>query len=221
MGPARPTKMSHVNGTTTVSPTEVLVARGISQYLVVTNLDTQNDVDISFNKGKNFYPISPGETFSVGALFHSIFVRANFSDSSSAVTDADLATAAALPAYTQAGAGAGATLTADAIGVLTVDGVATVLGDRLLVKDGAAGPNNGVYEVTTEGTAAVAFILTRATDHDTDAEVTSGDFVVIIGGTANSGITFQISTTDPITVDTTAITWTELNAAYSILMGSG
>ena len=121
----------------------------------------------------------------------------------------DLATDGALPAYTQAGAGAGATLTADAVGVLTVDGVATVLGDRILVKDGAAGSDDGIYTVTTEGAAAAAFVLTRAVDHDTDAEVTSDDWVNISGGTANGGLNFQISTVDPIVVDTTAVTWAE------------
>jgi hypothetical protein len=119
-------------------------------------------------------------------------------------------TDAALPAYTQAGAGAGATLTADAVGILTVDGVATVLNDRILVKDGAAGSDNGIYTVTTEGTGGVAFVLTRAADHDTDAEVTSGDFVSASVGTANAGLWFQISTLDPIVVDTTAVTWTEV-----------
>lgn len=119
----------------------------------------------------------------------------------------DVTTAAALPTYVQAGAGPGATLTATAVGVLTVDGVATVLGDRILVKNGAADSDNGIYEVTTEGTAGVAFVLTRATDHDSDTEVTYGDYVMTLNGTVNGGTTFQITTGNPITVDTTAVTW--------------
>jgi len=31
---------------------------------------------------------------------------------------------------------------------LTIDGAATVLGDRILVKDQAAGTDNGIYDVT-------------------------------------------------------------------------
>src|SRR3972149_3276601 len=77
------------------------------------------------------------------------------------------ATAAALPAVTAAGSGVGKTLTADAVGVLTVDGIATFLNDRILVKNQVTGANNGIYLCTTEGTAGVAFVLTRATDFDT------------------------------------------------------
>src|SRR5688500_10866991 len=79
-----------------------------------------------------------------------------------------VATAAALPANTAAGAGVGATLTADAVGILTVDGVALALNDRVFVLPAHAGANDraGIYALTTEGTAGVAFILTRATDFD-------------------------------------------------------
>ena len=120
---------------------------------------------------------------------------------------ADYVTIAALPAYTQAGAGAGATLTANANGILTVDGVDTVLGDLILVKDGADPEDNGLYEVTTEGTGGVAFILTRQTDHDTDAEVTSGDWLVIASGLTQAGRAAAITTLGAIIVDTTGIIW--------------
>jgi len=99
----------------------------------------------------------------------------------------NVATDAALPAVTAAGADVGKTLTADAVGILTVDGVATVLADRILVKDQVNQVDNGIYEVTTEGTAGVAFILTRATDYDGNptAEVQEGTFTFIEDGTAN------------------------------------
>jgi len=99
----------------------------------------------------------------------------------------NVATDAALPAVTAAGAGVGKTLTADAVGILTVDGVATVLNDRILIKDQVNQVDNGIYDVTTEGTAGVAFILTRATDYDGNpsAEVQEGTFTFIENGTAN------------------------------------
>lgn len=121
------------------------------------------------------------------------------------------ATAAALPACTPAGAGVGKTLTANAVGILTVDGVATVLNDRILVKDQAAGADNGIYKVTTEGTAVVAFILTRATDADT--EITAGLFTFIEEGTANADEGWILTTNDPITVDTTALVFTQFSSA--------
>lgn len=129
-----------------------------------------------------------------------------------------VATDAALPAYTQAGSGVGATLTANAVGVLTVDGVATVLNDRILVKDQGSGTHadNGIYKVTTEGTAGVAFVLTRATDADADAEVTAGMYCFAAEGSANADIGFILTTNDPITVDTTALSFTEFTGVASI-----
>lgn len=127
-----------------------------------------------------------------------------------------LATTAALPAYTQAGAGVGATLTADAVGILTVDGVAMVLGDDVLVKDEAGLPgdaDHGLYEMTTEGTAGVAFVLTRRTDADEDSEVTANMAVGVSEGTVNADTYWAITTNDPIVVDTTQIAFAQIASA--------
>ena len=134
-----------------------------------------------------------------------------------------VATLAALPAYTQAGAGAGATLTANAVGILTVDGIATVLGDRILVKDEAASdPDHGIYEVTTEGTAGVAFVLTRATDYDNTpaGEVSKGTFTFVLEGTqANTG--WMLITDDPIVVDTTSLSFSQFQGLPNFNWGAG
>ena len=118
-----------------------------------------------------------------------------------------VATIAVLPACTPAGSGVGKTLTGNANAVLTIDGVATVLNDRILVKDQAAGDDNGIYKVTTAGEAAVAFVLTRATDFDADADVTAGAFTFIEEGTVNGDYGLVLSTNNPITVDTTSLTF--------------
>lgn len=132
-----------------------------------------------------------------------------------------VATTAALPACTAAGHEVGKTLTADAVGVLAVDGVNTVLNDRILVKDQVAGANNGIYKVTTEGTAGVAFVLTRATDADTDAEVTGGMYSFITEGSTNADTGWLLTTNDPITVDTTALTFAQFTGAGTITAGAG
>jgi len=132
-----------------------------------------------------------------------------------------VATAAALPACTAAGSGVGKTLTADAVGILTVDGVDTVLNDRILVKDQVVGADNGIYKVTTEGTAGVAFILTRATDADSNAEVTPGMYSFIEEGTANADTGYVLTTNATITVDTTALAFTQFTGAGTISAGAG
>ncbi len=120
-----------------------------------------------------------------------------------------LATAAALPACTAAGTGVGHTLTANAVGILTVDGVATVLNDRILVKDQSATDDNGIYAVTTAGTAGVAFVLTRATDFDQAAagEIAKGEAAYATAGATNIGTSWVLTTAGVITVDTTGLTF--------------
>ena len=132
-----------------------------------------------------------------------------------------VATAAALPANTAAGSGVGKTLTLNSVGILTVDGVNTVLGDRVLVKDEVTGVNNGIYEVTTEGNGSTAAILTRATDADEDAEVTSGMFVFVEEGTVNSDSGFVLVNNGTVTVDTTALSFSQFSGAGQIVAGGG
>lgn len=136
-----------------------------------------------------------------------------------------VATAAALPANTAAGSGVGKTLTADAVGVLTVDGVATVLGDRILVKDESAGADvdHGIYVVTTEGTAGVAFVLTRATDADGSPsnEVTTGMHTFVSEGTTNGGSGWALITADTITVDTTALQFAQFSGSSTYSANNG
>lgn len=136
-----------------------------------------------------------------------------------------VATAAALPANTAAGSGVGKTLTADAVGILTVDGVNTVLGDRILVKDETAGADvdHGIYEVTTEGTAGVAFVLTRADDFDgtPGGEVTKGAFTFVQEGTTWANTGWALITDDPITVDTTAMEFSQFQGLPNFSGGQG
>lgn len=132
-----------------------------------------------------------------------------------------LATAAALPAVTAAGSGVGKTLTADANGALTVDGVAVAANDRILVKDQATGANNGIYVVTAAGDGSNPFILTRATDFDQNAEVTAGAAMFVAEGTANGDTGWLLTTNDAITVDTTALVFTQFTGTGSIVAGAG
>ena len=130
-------------------------------------------------------------------------------------------TTAALPAnaYANGTAGVGATLTASANGAFPdQDGVTIPLGGRLLVRNEAAGANNGVYVLTQAGSASTPWILTRATDYDTAAELTvvAGALfavsVFVAGGATHSQKEFYLSAT-VTTVGTTAVTWVDSGAA--------
>lgn len=130
-----------------------------------------------------------------------------------------VATAAALPAYTRTTN----VITASANGVLTVDGVTVALNDRILLKDGAAGSDNGLYSVTTLGTAGVPYVLTRTTDADNSPvnEVTAGLFTYVEEGTVNATTGWVLATANPITLNTTSLTFTQFSQAGVIAAGNG
>jgi hypothetical protein len=132
------------------------------------------------------------------------------------------ATAAALPAntYLNGSSGAGATLTGTATGVLTVDGIAVALNDRVLVQNEASASRNGIYACTLAGALGAAYILTRAADMNTAAQV-PGAFCFCEQGTANAGAGFTVASEGPFTIGTTAIPWTQFSGAGEITAGTG
>ena len=90
-----------------------------------------------------------------------------------------LMSAAGLAAYTASAAGV---LTADANGALSVDGVAVVAGDRVALKDAAAGANNGIFLVTAAGDAGAPYVLTPAEDFDSAADIVLGAQIHVEAG---------------------------------------
>lgn len=83
----------------------------------------------------------------------------------------------------------------------TIDGIALVAGDRVLVKNQTAAAENGIYIVQ-------AAAWTRATDADTISEV-AGATVNVDSGTQGSQLwSNNLKTTD--TLGTTAMVWTRL-----------
>ena len=103
-------------------------------------------------------------------------------------------------------ASGGQTLTANSNGAIQVDGVTLSAGDRVLLKDQATGSQNGIYTVTTVGDGSNAFVITRALDFNTSAEVGAGAFMFVEEGSSNAGKSFIQSATGP-TLDTDALTF--------------
>ena len=143
------------------------------------------------------------------------------------------ATYAALPAYTynNGTGGIGATLTAQAVGNLVVDGDTILSGQRVLVKNevGAyvnpttqSAAFNGIYVCTTQGTPSAAFVLTRATDFDVNTEM-YGAFTFSETGTntADTGWVCTNNSANPVTVGTSQITWTQFSGAGQYTAGVG
>lgn len=129
-----------------------------------------------------------------------------------------VATAAALPAYTRALS----VLTANANGALpNIDGVALAVGDRLLVKDGASASDNGLYTVTSLGSGGTPWVLTRAADMDLSTETTNGAFTWAVEGTVNGKLGWLLTTPDPIVLNVTGLTWTQIAGLTDVVAGAG
>jgi hypothetical protein len=128
-----------------------------------------------------------------------------------------VATTAALAACTYNN-GAG-TLTADANGALSVDGVSPSVGDRILVKDQASAVQNGIYKVTATGGASAAFVLTRSPDADTASELTGGTFFFVEAGTANADNGYVATHNGTPTFGSTNITFAQFSGAGQISAG--
>jgi len=79
----------------------------------------------------------------------------------------------------------------------TIDGVTLAQGDRVLLKNQSPADENGIYEVQATTTT-----LNRASDFDTDAEVTAGAFTFVEEGTTNSDSGWVLQGPDPLTVGT-------------------
>lgn len=117
-------------------------------------------------------------------------------------------TVSILPAHTASGTGVGKTLTADANGAFpTIDSINLVANNRILVDTAgtSTGADRGIYTLTTVGDGSNAWVLTRATDADQDAEVTQGMIMTICEGTDYANSQWLLNTANTITVDTTSL----------------
>ena len=83
-------------------------------------------------------------------------------------------------------------------GEQTVDGVALVTGERVLVKDQASSIDNGVYVVDTGA-------WSRAKDFNGPYDIIQGIMVHVVAGTLHAGTTWEVTSADPLTIGTSAI----------------
>ncbi|TIQ25056.1 hypothetical protein [Mesorhizobium sp.] len=88
-------------------------------------------------------------------------------------------------------------------GAQTIDGVAVVADDRVLVKDQTSASENGIYVADT-GT------WRRSKDFNKTRDIRKGTMAVVAGGTLGSGL-WQITTADPISVGTSNIAFQLVN----------
>lgn len=130
-----------------------------------------------------------------------------------------LATNAALSAFTHSSG----VLTASSNGALTVDGVVVHANNRILVKNETSSnaPYNGIYVVTDAGSASAPFILTRADDANSGAEVTPGMFTFVEQGDTWADTGWVLQTDGAITLGSTNLSFVQFSAAGQLIAGNG
>jgi hypothetical protein len=99
-------------------------------------------------------------------------------------------------------------------GTQTIDGVSVVAGDRVLVKNQTSGSQNGIY-VAASGAWA------RAADAGSSAKVTPGLFTFVEEGTVGADTGWVLTTDAPITLDSTALMFTQFSGAGVVTAGTG
>ena len=129
------------------------------------------------------------------------------------------ATKAYVDSYVQgldAKASARAATTADITlsGAQTIDGVAVVATDRVLVKNQTVDTANGIY-------VAAAGSWVRADDANTSALLSPGTFIFVEEGTLNGDAGYVMTADAPVTLGTTSLTWVQFSGAGQVVAGAG
>lgn len=101
-------------------------------------------------------------------------------------------------------------------GLLTIDGITLIAGDRVLVKDQTEAKENGIYVAASSG-------WTRALDMDGSPtyEVKGGCFTFVQKGTDNADSGWVVTSDGIRTVGTDTIEWTQFSGAGQIAAGTG
>ena len=131
----------------------------------------------------------------------------------------DAATTGALPNTPTYNSGAG-TLTAGANAAFpTTDGVTAAVGQDYLVKDQASTFQNGIYTLTTLGSGAAAWVLTRRSDADINTELQDAAVMVEAGTTQQGTVWTQVNAIADLTA--AAQSWIETNRNEVYTAGTG
>lgn len=100
-----------------------------------------------------------------------------------------------------------------------VDGVSLSLNDRVLVTGQTTGSQNGLYYVTTVGSGANG-TWARTTDGNDNGEIETGMIVMVTEGSIYADTQWKLITDGIITLDVTALTFTQNYSANSISGGT-
>lgn len=200
--------VTNADGTLTISPTTGAVVASIATSAPLPGSPTVAS--------------TPALGDSSTKVVNSSFVAAGLA-ALNPVESVDAATTAVLPntpTYNNGTAGVGATLTAGSNTTLTVDGfTGSAIGQYFLVKNQATSANNGVYQLTTVGSGAAPWVLTRAVNFNAPTNMNHGSAYFVINGTSNISTMWGM-TSSIVTVGSTSMTWAQLAVNPSTVLSN-
>ena len=104
---------------------------------------------------------------------------------------------------------------------VVIDGVNLLVNDRILVTGQTDGSQNGIYYVTTLGSGSNG-TWSRSLDANATGEISAGTVIMVTEGTTYADTQWKLTTDDPITVGTTALTFARNGtAAYGVFAVAG
>lgn len=128
---------------------------------------------------------------SIKAYVDSVAQGLNVKQSVDLASTADLVTSGGgkTHTYSAGSGGSGGTITKDAAGVENFDGQAVSVGTRILLKDQTQQGTNGIYSVTTKGTALAAAVLSL--DFSAGIPGNNETLKITVGSGSEQTITFR------------------------------
>jgi hypothetical protein len=223
--------ISSINNTGTITlptSTDTLVGRATTDTL--TNKTWADSLNMNSNKVTNLAsPISDGDAVNksyVDSIASGLDIKASVAVASSADLDSNVSISGTITYNSTAGTSGRGQITATLVttDVFTVDGVnfgSPQDGSRILLMNQVTGDQNGIWTTIIFGTSLT---LDRATDFDSDAEVTSGAFTFVGQGSTYDNCGFVLNTNDPIViggVSGTSLSFSQFSGAGQITAGSG
>lgn len=98
-------------------------------------------------------------------------------------------------------------------GAQTIDGIAVVAGDRVLVKAQTAGENNGIYLCNSGAWA-------RTSDATLNTDLV-GASIFVSSGSVNANTLWVMTTDAPLTIGTTPLVWSQFDGPSTVTGGVG
>lgn len=111
-------------------------------------------------------------------------------------------------------------LTATANGALSIDSVAVLVSDRVLIKNEATTINNGIYSVIQVGNGGAPYILERTSDFDVAASpIDKNAYVLVTSGATLISTGWLLTAT--VTVNVSPVIWEQYSSSQIYTAGAG